>query len=41
MDSDEDKFYMKVIELDEFSNFVVHNIFIQDHLLGQISVTIS
>jgi len=40
MKLDEDKFYTKVIVLDEIYNFVVDNFFVQDHLLSQIFVNI-
>ena len=38
MKSDEDKFYIKITELDEIYNFVVGEIFIGDCLGAQIYI---
>jgi hypothetical protein len=32
MKSDEDKVYMKIVELEEIYNFVVHQFFVQTYL---------
>jgi len=36
MKSNEDKLYIKIIELDVIYNFAVDNYFIRDHLEGQL-----
>ena len=39
MNSDEDKLYIKIVDLDEIYNFVVQNFFIWSHLGAQITDT--